>query len=280
MDIYGNFIFLIFYFYLLQINKMAEKTDLFNIYKNLLIMLEVRGYDISDYYRIIDENQEYFNNYFENLLKEDTEDYIKDKLFSVDKKISISFRRILTNLFVHKKTKKECLVFFSESTTSKTISSDEIKLFSRLLNSLNGKKRITEGIIVSQVKSKSKELVELKNIDNFRSQIYLDIDLMYNPTHFIFNPIKGMDEKDYIYGLEILSENETEELLRKNKIRKSQLPKMVTGDPIARYYHFEPNTVIKIMVKSVIGGTLINEEIKYKVIRPGEIVPPNAKSKL
>jgi DNA-directed RNA polymerase subunit H len=61
---------------------------------------------------------------------------------------------------------------------------------------------------------------------------------------------------------EILSEEETKELLETLKITKEQLPKILSKDPVVKILGAKPGDVIKIIRKSATAG----EAIYYRVV--------------
>jgi DNA-directed RNA polymerase I, II, and III subunit RPABC1 len=60
---------------------------------------------------------------------------------------------------------------------------------------------------------------------------------------------------------ELLSEEEKKALLDKYKIKEVQLAKMMSTDPVSRYYDFHEKDVIKITRPSETGGVYINYRI-------------------
>ncbi len=61
---------------------------------------------------------------------------------------------------------------------------------------------------------------------------------------------------------EVLSEQETEELLKRYNITKSQLPKILASDPIVKKIKASPGDVVRITRKSRTAG----KSIFYRVV--------------
>lgn len=107
--------------------------------------------------------------------------------------------------------------------------------------------------IVSQMLPKAqKQLLEYENVEVFN-----DDELLENIIENVLVPVHI-----------VLSEEESNKYLEEYQIKKSELSRMFTSDPIAKYYNMKPGQMVKIIRPSVTAG----EEIAIRVIVPGTII--------
>lgn len=93
----------------------------------------------------------------------------------------------------------------------------------------------TEIIIVSFGRMNTKTSQMLDFLDGVFLQHFAYAELMYDPTqHFLAVPHTRLDPKA------------ARALLAKHAIQPAQLPTLWTSDPIAKYYAFRPNDIVRI----------------------------------
>jgi len=104
--------------------------------------------------------------------------------------------------------------------------------------------------IVSQMVNKAqKQLLEYEKVE-----VFTDDELLVNTIDNILVP-------KHI----LLTDKETEQYLTEYHIRRLELPRILTSDPIAKYYNVKPGQIVKIIRPSVTSG----EEIIFRVCVPG-----------
>lgn len=107
-------------------------------------------------------------------------------------------------------------------------------------------------IIIVQEKPTPQIAKELQN-DEFKSyEIFLTKNLMFNITHHEIVP-------RHI----ILTEDESKKVLDDYQSTKSQLPKLLSTDPVAKYYGMKTGDICKIIRHSPMTG----ESIYYRMVK-------------
>jgi DNA-directed RNA polymerase I, II, and III subunit RPABC1 len=104
---------------------------------------------------------------------------------------------------------------------------------------------IISGVLTSQGKQK---IAEVDNI--IQLQCFNISELMVNIT-----------EHSYVPKHELLSEEEKNMLLKRYKIKENQLPKILTTDPIAKYFGLRKGNVVKIIRDSETAGKYVTYRI-------------------
>ena len=96
-----------------------------------------------------------------------------------------------------------------------------------------------------------KQLLEYSN-----TEVFYDVDLLVN-----------IIENNLVPKHIVLSDEEALDILREYKINKENLPRILSGDRIAKYYNMKPGQIVKIIRPSITAG----DEIIYRVCVHGKI---------
>lgn len=118
----------------------------------------------------------------------------------------------------------------------------------RFLNSNDDKKIF---VVLSGSTKIEKQLLEYNNTEAFN-----DVDLLVNIV-----------DNNLVPKHILLSEEEGKNILTEYKINKENLPRILSGDRIAKYYNIKPGQIVKIIRPSITAG----EEIIYRVCVNGKI---------
>jgi DNA-directed RNA polymerase subunit H (RpoH/RPB5) len=106
-------------------------------------------------------------------------------------------------------------------------------------------------VILSGSTKIEKQLLEYNN-----TEVFNDVDLMVNIV-----------ENNLVPRHILLSDEEAKNILTEYKINKENLPRILSGDRIAKYYNIKPGQIVKIIRPSITAG----EEILYRVCVNGKI---------
>lgn len=123
--------------------------------------------------------------------------------------------------------------------------SEDIESF---LNSHDNKKIF---VILSGSTKIEKQLLEYNN-----TEVFNDVDLMVNIV-----------DNNLVPKHILLSDDEGKNILTEYKLNKENLPRILSGDRIAKYYNIKPGQIVKIIRPSITAG----EEILYRVCVNGKI---------
>lgn len=198
---------------------MDEITKLYRVRKTSFEMLRDRGYDIQEeeYTKTFDQ----FKNDFE---------------FngSADRK------RMQINAVNRDDTTQTIGVIFHEN----DLKQSDITKYQMDAEKMN----LTNVIVVVQGACSSSVKKSIDTVDENRIswEIMAEDDLIINVTKHVLVP-------EHIK----LSKEEGDELLKKYKVKKTQLPRMLLDDPISKYYGFRRGDIVKIIRKSETAGRYV-----------------------
>jgi len=91
---------------------------------------------------------------------------------------------------------------------------------------------------------------ETSKMGKMKMELFQEEELMFNITNHMLVPRHIL-----------LSQQEKIALLKKYKLKDTQLPRLLFTDPVCRYYAFQPGQVIKIIRPSMIVGTYVSYRI-------------------
>jgi len=143
-------------------------------------------------------------------------------------------------MFQHKTKGTNLLVHFTRS--EKKISNEDIKKLGVQMNNQG----IKNCIIVSNEElslQSQKMILELDMQQAFHFEHFLISELIVNITHHELVPKHVL-----------ASDEEKESILKKFKIKESQLPKIMTTDPVAKYLGLKKGQIVKIIRNSETAG--------------------------
>jgi DNA-directed RNA polymerase subunit H (RpoH/RPB5) len=124
--------------------------------------------------------------------------------------------------------------------------SEDIESF---LNSHIDNKKIF--VIISGSTKIEKQLLEYNN-----TEVFNDVDLLVNIV-----------DNNLVPKHILLSDEEGKNILTEYKLNKENLPRILSGDRIAKYYNIKPGQIVKIIRPSITAG----EEILYRICVNGKI---------
>ena len=208
--------------YLQEQNRKVLLPKLFRVYKTLNKMMEDRGYNV--------------------------EDSQKDLTFS--EWLSKNNNRTTLNGIYYKKESDNpdaVIRLYFEYLEGYKISANDIGVFFTNMKDAKADTGIIiiSGTLTSQAKQKMTDINNELQIECFSIS-----ELMVNITEHSFVP-------KHI----LLTDEEKSQLLKRYKIKESQLPKILTSDPVARYLGLRRGNVVKIIRDSETAGKYVTYRI-------------------
>lgn len=120
-------------------------------------------------------------------------------------------------------------------------------------NFLLQNKDIPKLIVVEEISKKASQHIYLRYP---KSEIFLKDELMIN---LVDNPIVPKHI--------VLNKNEKLEFFNSYRLKKENLPEILSGDPVAKYYNMKPGDVCKIIRDSEKSGFAV----AYRLVKKGSI---------
>lgn len=191
---------------------------LHNIVSNSLKILIARGYNINPYKDRLEMETEEF------------EEYLKALLGGGSNYSMTEYRRACNMECNHTKDRsKKILVFFAtRERGEKFVNSKNIS------EVVVGYKRYNEIIIVTNANfaPQAKDRLEAVSVN---VNLFYDSELTYCVTERIeYSPHVA------------LTEEEMEQFLKDNNVKRSQLPQMLTSDIVCKWFNFQPDSIVRI----------------------------------
>ena len=108
-------------------------------------------------------------------------------------------------------------------------------------------------VVVDSISKKAKQFISV----NFpKTEIFDEVDLMINLIEYVLVPKH-----------EVLSPEEVENFYKEFNCKKRNMPKMLTSDPVAKYYNVNPGDILRILRPSTTSGLALG----YRLVVKGEI---------
>jgi DNA-directed RNA polymerase I, II, and III subunit RPABC1 len=245
------------YSYIIKDKMSSNNLITFNVFKNVIIMMQTRGFDTTIYDDVLTASLEDFEDVFTNAILVNPTRLRKNLI----EKNRTSIRSMCSTVFDHATNPNErCIVFFVESSgDSKAIACSELTIFADIYLSerLPPSRGATTGIIITNRTLSSPSalrLTELQTSPTMFIQHFLDDELLYNPTECIWgSPTTVMNIPD------------TKKFLQKHKILPRQMPKITIDDPIAKYYGIRPNQLVILHRYTFIPDSIMKNELFYRL---------------
>jgi DNA-directed RNA polymerase I, II, and III subunit RPABC1 len=209
-----------------------KQYKIYRVKVNQVKMMIDRGY-------IVDENVDmsydtFINNYKDNYNKLNHQYMTKDfKLVRV------------RYFFIMPTTKKSNKIGKSELNDLKKEIAEDLKNCRHYIIIFEG------GVSSSALKS----IEDLTKLNAVKIEIFYFNELIYNPTEYYLTPKH-----------ELLSEEEKNNILNRNKLLPNDIPWISYRDPIARYYGADIGQMFKIYREILIPETVIDEYMTYRIV--------------
>ncbi|TMS39604.1 hypothetical protein L596_006102 [Steinernema carpocapsae] len=203
------------------IDDVLETYRLWRIRKTLSQMCRDRGYIVS-----------------QEELDLELEDFCKQ--YGTEPSSGKPTRGDLTMIFMHRDNKRNVFVFLPKEARLGIKSLKALFLMMRGLNCTHAVVVIQDGV-TQMAKAAIEDFKPLFLVEQFREP-----ELLINIT-----------KHELVPEHEVLSDEEKKELLQRYKLKEKQMPRIQTGDPVARYYGLQRGQVIKITRPSKTAGRYI-----------------------
>ena len=229
---------------------MADDLEqLFELFKNILLMMYRRGYNVSKFEKIFEGDFEYFQEKY-NL------DNIMNKPNTIQKILMDTYSknnlRGLMSCILKKKdnSKEKCLVYFAELESTQSIGKPEIQN----VESLMLEEKCVRSVIVCPVNLSPTGVTMISS--NNKINIFFDTNILFDPSIS-----KYSSKVDRIVYPENVSK-----FLGENKLTARQIPKISNNDIIAKYYDIPSGSLVRFLRRNMIAGTLLDENYYYRLV--------------
>lgn len=140
---------------------------------------------------------------------------------------------------------QQIYVFFPEEKRGKAVGISVISERAKQIEATNVQAAIF--VLQTGLTSFAKNTIDKVAIGaNCKIETFNENDLLVNITHHVLVPRH-----------EVMSEEEKKALLRRYRLKESQLPRIQKGDPVARYYGLKHGDVVKITRPSETAGRYV-----------------------
>ena len=233
-------------------NTLAEQ--LLKVKITELEMLRDRGYDISKDEGIFTFRTSDFYNYYSQLAKTQN--------INIKQALSKSYFKTESD-----GTVKMVYVYYPESVIEKgkikELNVKAIRSIVKLMQSHD----IEHIILMTEAGIRRDALKEFDKLPSYQVESFVFDEMTYNLTkHFL------------VPKYTLMTNEEMTDMLKRNRLRITDLPRMYKNDPVARYYGAKPGQLFKILRDPMYSASLIPEQLYYRLILAGN--RPNDPPKL
>lgn len=209
------------------------------IKRNQIQMMKDRGYDVTSEEGILSTTEEIFTNHYNN----------------VSIQYSLPFRSLMTSVY-QKPNSSETTVVYYAIPLGRTDQLNQ-ETIAKFIEFVRAGKHST-AILITKVPLMSKPKTSIKSIDEFKIQVFMDIELMFNVTKHKIVP------RHEILPLE----QEAPKMKELSVIKKSQFPYISVNDPVIKYYGWEIDRIVVIERNTIFLDTIARRKLFYRVIIP------------
>jgi len=217
--------------------------QLFVVKKNQIKMMQRRGYTVPDA-ALLDYTYAQF------------EAYYKQALASVEPVAGQPPVDLFDVITTEIEAPKKALVWYTPQ-QNRDIPVDDLREMIAYITEDDGSVRAyREIVVISSGRMSSKMSQQLEILEQLNVQHFTYQELSYDPTyHFLAVPHVRLSTKD------------AKAFLARTRIQPSQLPTILSSDPIVKYHGWAVNSIVRIQRASVIGMAA-PESVFYRRIVP------------
>jgi DNA-directed RNA polymerase subunit H (RpoH/RPB5) len=160
-------------------------------------------------------------------------------------------RTMLTSIYLDRSGRKMLVYYAHHEPKATSLKKEEAANFAHLATA----HAVTDAIVISKHKLSTDAEEAVLGMVSWRSQIFFDSEMMFNKTKHILVP-------KHI----LLSPEQAREFLKVARVKFSQLPRIFKGDPIIRYYGWQPGGIVLIYRSEYFLANVIKTTIFYRAI--------------
>ncbi|KAL9234603.1 hypothetical protein vseg_009457 [Gypsophila vaccaria] len=202
-----------------------EIVRLYRVRKTIMQMLNDRGYSVTD-----DEI---------NMTRHQF-----DELYGVNR----NKENLLICKEMRNNSSEKICVFFVASDSAKLTGTAHVRRCMETMMS----KSVFRAILVVMTKLSSYAAKSFSEYPRFIIEVFHESELVVNVLDHMFVPKH-----------QVLTDEEKKELLDKYRVKDTQLPRMLTTDPVTRYFGLQRGKIVKIIRPSETAGKYVTYRIVY-----------------
>lgn len=226
----------------------------FLVFKNVVNMVRVRGYNVDEFENIEDITLDDFKDYLMTGPKTELQYFLQ-------KHGRTNFRSLCSITFIRDDDTlghpKNITIFFSINEPGKAVSTTEIEFFAELIIDIKSKDAAGDFLFISSSELSSNFSKNLSGINLNETSIQTWMD-----DQFLFNPLKNKK----LPITRLLSKKEGDILFKEGKLLHSQAPKNPTNEKIAKYFGAKEGQVMEYIRFTIIPGSIIKKEFFYRLV--------------
>lgn len=238
---------------------------LFNIFKNVIRMLEFRGYDIGlDNFNYGDE-QNYlddldnltYDKFIECIQKTPKNKTPTAKIYDIlEQSDALDFRHRCSNIVFNEDDNKIAIFFFAVTDPGKSrTSKEELALAERIKIKMENQYRKNDKTIFDYI------YISQENINLVKPSEIKEYE-MWKDSYFRYVPSKNI----YAGKYELLSVEKTKELLKNTTVNINELPKIHLNDIMNKYHGGKLGQVYKVTNINLIPNSMCQTIVNYRVV--------------